>query len=94
MEGSIGFGLGAVMRGQITLAEGGQVEQQNFDNYLPARMSDMPEVEVEILLTDNGPTGEGEPGVPPIGPALANGWRRLTGQVITQLPFSKSVGKA
>ena len=56
------------------------------------RINEMPEVEVAIIQSDNDPTGVGEPGLPPVGPAVANAWRALTGQSITKLPFTKSVG--
>ena len=90
MEGGIGFGLGAILFDEITLAEGGEIEQSNFDTYRSLRISEMPEVEVEIIKSDADPTGVGEPGTPPIGPAVANAWRALTGRNVTQLPFSKA----
>ena len=88
MEGGIGYGLGAAMRNQVTLAEGGLVEQTNFPNYEPLRMSDMPEVEVAIVKSEESPTGVGEPGVPPIAPALANAIYAATGRRVNKLPFS------
>ena len=87
MEGGIGYGLGAVLRNEITLKDG-VVEQVNFPDYEPLRMSDMPEVEVHIVESDAAPTGVGEPGTPPIGPALANAIFALTGERITQLPMN------
>ena len=87
MEGGIGYGLGAVMRNQITF-DGGEVEQVNFPDYEPLRMSDMPEVEVHIVPSDAAPTGVGEPATPPIGPALANAIFALTGERITHLPMT------
>ena len=71
MEGGIGFGLGAILKGAITL-EDGRVEQTNFDAYDVLRIDEMPEVEVHIVPSTERPTGVGEPGVPPIGPAVAN----------------------
>ena len=88
MEGGIGYGLGAAMRNQITLAEGGEVEQANFPDYEPLRMSDMPAVEVAIVKSGESPTGVGEPGTPPIAPALANAIYAATGRRVTKLPFS------
>jgi len=87
MEGGIGFALGAVLRDQITLTDG-HVDQANFDSYLPLRISDMPKVEVHIVPSSAHPSGVGEPGVPPLGPALANAVFALTGQRVTQLPMS------
>jgi len=89
MEGSIGYGLGAVMRNQITLKDG-IVEQGNFPQYEPLRITDMPSVEVHIVATTATPSGVGEPGLPPVGPALANAIYAATGQRITSLPMSAS----
>ena len=86
MEGSIGYGLGAVMRNKITLTEG-EVDQYNFTDYEPTRMSDMPDVEVHIVPSAEAPSGVGEPGVPPIGPAVANALFAATGEAITSLPL-------
>jgi isoquinoline 1-oxidoreductase beta subunit len=88
MEGGIGFGLGATLHGEISL-EDGRVVQSNFDDYRPLRIEEMPAVEVHILPSDLPPTGAGEPGVPPIGPALANAWAKLTGERIRSLPFRR-----
>jgi isoquinoline 1-oxidoreductase beta subunit len=94
MEGGIGFGLGAVLKGAITL-DAGRVEQSNFDGYDVLRFDEMPRVEVHIMPSTERPTGVGEPGVPPIGPAVANAVATLTGQRIHALPFSRHVlGKA
>lgn len=87
MEGGIGFGLGAVLRNAITLTAGA-VDQSNFDSYEPIRMSDMPKVEVHLVASAEVPTGVGEPGVPPIGPAVANAVFKATGKHPRQLPFS------
>ncbi|PTE23119.1 twin-arginine translocation pathway signal protein [Cereibacter changlensis JA139] len=88
MEGGIGYALGTALFNEITLGEGGGVEQHNFDGYRMLRISEMPKVEVAILQSGEDPTGVGEPGVPPLAPALANAWRALTGQTVHQLPFS------
>ncbi len=89
MEGGIGFGLGAVMRNEITLTKGA-VDQANFPDYEPLRITDMPVVEVHIVPSAEPPTGVGEPGVPPVGPALANAIYAATGQRILRLPMTKS----
>jgi len=86
MEGGIGFGLGAVMREKVTLTEG-RVDQRNFFDYFPLRIDDMPAVEVHSVPSTEPPTGVGEPGVPPIGPAVANAIRAATGTDITELPI-------
>ncbi|MEH6720212.1 MAG: xanthine dehydrogenase family protein molybdopterin-binding subunit [Aurantimonas endophytica] len=87
MEGGIGYGLGAVLFDQITLGDGGKIMQSNFHDYRSLRIDEMPEVEVAIIESSEPPTGVGEPGVPPIGPAVANAWRRLTGQPVRRLPI-------
>ena len=88
IEGGLGYGLGAVLRNKITLIDG-EVDEGNFDLYEPIRMSDMPEVEVHIVPSEESPTGIGEPGTPPIGPAVANAVFAATGQRIRDLPFSE-----
>ena len=88
MEGGIGFGLGAVLHGAVTLKDG-RVEQANFNNYRVLRMNEMPKVEVYIVPSTEAPTGVGEPGVAPIGPAVANAVFAATGKRIRLLPFSK-----
>ncbi len=88
MEGAIGYGLGAILRNKVRWDEGGQPLDVNFDTYTPLRISDMPEIAVHIVASDVSPTGVGEPGLPPLGPALANAWFAATGTLITDLPFS------
>jgi isoquinoline 1-oxidoreductase subunit beta len=89
MEGGVGFGLGAVLYGAITLKDG-RVEQDNFNSYRVLRMNEMPKVEVHIVQSTEAPTGVGEPGVAPIGPAVANAIFAATGTRIHVLPFPKS----
>ena len=91
MEGGIGYALSAALHSEITLAEGGEVQQSNFDNYPMLRIHEMPEVEVAIIKSDLDPTGVGEPGVPPLGPAMANAWRALSGQRIYRLPVGGGI---
>ena len=86
MEGGIGFGLGAVLYGAITLKDG-RVEQSNFNSYRVLRMNEMPKVEVFIVPSTAPPTGVGEPGVAPVGPAVANAIFAATGRRIHVLPF-------
>jgi isoquinoline 1-oxidoreductase beta subunit len=88
MEGGIGFALGAVLYGAITLKDG-RVEQDNFNNYRVLRMNEMPKVEVHIVPSTEAPTGVGEPGVAPLGPAVANAVFAATGKRIHLLPFPK-----
>lgn len=87
MEGGIGYGIGAVLYDAITLDNDGKVEQANFDRYRSLRINEMPEVEVAVIPSTEPPTGVGEPGTPPSGPAIANAWRRLTGKSVHRLPL-------
>ena len=88
MQGGIGFGLSSILGEEITLTSG-VVDQGNYDSYTPLRIEQMPTVEVHILPSEAAPTGAGEPGVPPIGPALANAVYQATKKRIRTLPFSK-----
>ncbi len=90
VEGGIGFGLGAILGEEITLTDG-QVDQGNYDLYTPLRIDAMPQVEVHIFASANSPTGIGEPGVPPIGPAVANAAYKALGKRIRVMPFAKSL---
>jgi isoquinoline 1-oxidoreductase beta subunit len=90
MEGGIGYGLSAALREQITL-EKGAVVQSNFTDYLPLRITDMPVVEVHIVPSNEPPSGVGEPGLPPIAPAVANALRAVTGKPIRRLPIGDRV---
>ncbi len=87
VEGSVGFALSAALSGEITL-KGGRVEQGNFDGYPVLRIGDMPRVEVHIVPSALAPTGIGEPGVPPVAPAVANAIAAATGKFLTRLPFN------
>lgn len=89
MEGGAGYGLGAILRNEITFKEG-EVVQSNFPDYAPLRIHEMPEIEVTIIQSAEAPTGVGEPGVPPTGPAVANAIFAVSGQRITDLPLTKS----
>jgi isoquinoline 1-oxidoreductase subunit beta len=89
MEGGIGFGLGAALYGAITLKDG-RIEQGNFNSYRVLRMNEMPKVEVHIVPSALPPTGVGEPGVAPLGPAVANAIFAATGRRMHVLPFPKS----
>ena len=86
MEGGAGYGLGAALRNKITFDKG-EVEQGNFDTYMPLRMSDMPVIEVHIVPSREIPTGVGEPGVPPVAPAVSNAIFAATGKRLRSLPF-------
>jgi isoquinoline 1-oxidoreductase subunit beta len=93
MEGGIGFGLGAALHSAITLKDG-KVEQNNFDAYQVLRMAEMPKVEVHIVQSGEAPTGVGEPGVAPVGPAVANAIFAATGKRVHSLPFPAAAEKS
>jgi isoquinoline 1-oxidoreductase beta subunit len=86
VESGVGYGLGAALRNQITLTDG-LVDQANFDTYEPLRMSDMPKVEVHIVPSSAPPTGIGEPGLPPLAPAVSNAIFAATGKRLNSLPW-------
>lgn len=93
VQGAIVFGLSAALHGAITFKDG-RVEQSNFHDYPVMRMNEMPKVEVHIVPTRERPTGVGEPGTPPIAPALANALFALTGKRIRRLPIAAEDLKA
>ncbi len=86
IEGGVAFGLSAALHGQITL-KGGRVVQSNFHDYEVLRLNEMPEVEVHIQPSGEKPGGVGEPGVPPVAPAVANAIFALTGSRVRRLPI-------
>src|SRR5450759_636769 len=88
IEGGIVYGLSAALHGAITL-ETGRVMQSNFHDYAPLRFSEMPRVEVHIVASGEPPTGIGEPGTPPIAPAVANAVFTLTGKRLRRMPFDQ-----
>jgi isoquinoline 1-oxidoreductase beta subunit len=85
MEGSIVMGLSAALYGEITLKDG-RVQQKNFPDYKLLRMDEMPVVEIEVLSGTGKLGGTGEPGVPPIAPALTNAIFNATGKRVRSLP--------
>ena len=88
MEGGIVFGLSAALKGAITF-EGGRVQQRNFHDYQMVRMNEAPEIEVHIVPSTEPPTGVGEPGVPPVAPAVANAIFAATGKRVRRLPIGR-----
>jgi isoquinoline 1-oxidoreductase beta subunit len=86
MEGAIAFGLGAALFGHIEIDKG-RVVSTNFDRYRVLRHNEMPHVDVHIVPSTEKSTGVGEPGTPPIGPAVANALLALTGTPTRKLPF-------
>jgi isoquinoline 1-oxidoreductase subunit beta len=86
VESAIVFGLSAALHGAITL-KNGRIEQSNFNDYRVLRMNEMPVVEVHIVPSTEAPSGIGEPGTPPIAPAVANAIFAATGKRIRRLPI-------
>src|ERR1700729_3606889 len=86
-EGSIIYALGHVLREKITIRDG-RVQESNYTDYEVARMSDVPNIEVKVVSTDNPPTGAGEDGVPLVASAVGNAIAQLTGVRLRELPFA------
>jgi isoquinoline 1-oxidoreductase beta subunit len=92
IEGAIVYGLSAALYQKITIKDG-KVEQGNFNDYPVLRMHEMPKVEVHIVQSTEKPGGIGEPGTPPIAPAVANAIFAATGKRLRSLPFDTSALK-
>jgi isoquinoline 1-oxidoreductase subunit beta len=93
MQSGIGYGLSAALYGKITLTDG-HVDQTNFHQYQVLRINEMPRaVEVYIVPSMNAPSGVGEPGTPPIAPAVANAVRDATGIRLRTLPFDLAAAR-
>jgi isoquinoline 1-oxidoreductase beta subunit len=86
MEGAIVFGLSAALHGEIRLRDGAVV-QSGFDDYPILRMRDTPDIEVHLVPSRARPGGVGEPGLPPLAPAVANALFAATGKRLRRLPL-------
>ena len=86
VEGSVIDGIGQAMGLAVEIENGG-AKQSNFHDYQLPRMPVTPEIHVEWVMTDNAPTGLGEPALPPVVPALTNALAKLTGKRIRRLPI-------
>ncbi len=86
MESSIAYGLSATLKGKITI-KNGQVVQSNFHDFDVLRIDEMPEVDVHIIKSTEAPGGAGEPGLPPIAPAVTNAVFAATGKRVRKLPI-------
>jgi isoquinoline 1-oxidoreductase subunit beta len=87
-EGSIVYGLGFSLSERVTIKDG-VVQQSNFTDYHVPRMNDMPEIHVELIETDNHPTGAGQMATPLVAPAIANAIAALTGARLRQAPMTR-----
>jgi isoquinoline 1-oxidoreductase beta subunit len=86
MESAIVYGLTAALKSEITMGGGGTVEE-NFHNFELLTMSEMPTIEVHVVPSEDKPGGVGEPGTPPIAPAVANAVFAATGKRVRKLPL-------
>jgi isoquinoline 1-oxidoreductase beta subunit len=86
MEGGIVFGLSSALQNEIKICNG-QVQQKNFIDFPVVRMNECPLIKVDIMPSQLHPQGVGEPGVPPVAPAVANAVFALTGQRLRKLPL-------
>ncbi|CAM2065957.1 Xanthine dehydrogenase family protein molybdopterin-binding subunit [Sulfidibacter corallicola] len=91
LEGSVVYGLSAALFQRITLRNG-TVEQANFDSYPALRFSQTPPIEVHLVPSAEAPGGIGEPGLPPVAPALANAVFAATGHRHRELPIPSTLG--
>ena len=89
VAGGIGFALTNTLKSAITFSNGG-VDQNNFFDYPLLRMHQAPKVEVHFVMTDNNPTGLGEPTLPPVIPALTNAIFAATGKRVRTLPINSA----
>lgn len=92
IEGSVVFGLTSAIYGEITF-ENGRVQQRNFHNYKMVRINEAPPVEVHIIESSDTMGGVGEPGVPPVAPAIANAVFAITKKRLRKMPFPADVRK-
>jgi isoquinoline 1-oxidoreductase beta subunit len=86
-QGAIVMALGTTLPGAAITLKDGKVEQQNFHQYMVARMADAPAIDIHIVPSEDPPTGMGEPGLPPLAPAFANALYKVTGKRLRKLPF-------
>ncbi len=89
MQSAVIYGLTAALFGRITINKG-RVVQTNFTDYPMVRLAQAPHINVEIVKSAIAPTGVGEPGTPPIAPAVANAIFAATGKRIRTLPFVRA----
>ena len=87
LESAIVYALSGALSEELTVKDGA-VQQSNFNDYQVLRMSDVPQIHMKVLVTDNPPTGMGEVGIPCVAPAIGNAVAQLTGKLLRHLPMS------
>jgi isoquinoline 1-oxidoreductase beta subunit len=87
VQGGALMGLSMCLPGAAITLKDGVVQQSNFADYAVPRITDMPQIAVHTVPSDDAPTGMGEPGLPPLAPAFANAIASLTGKPLRELPF-------
>ncbi|MCB1996365.1 MAG: xanthine dehydrogenase family protein molybdopterin-binding subunit, partial [Rhodoferax sp.] len=87
LESAVMFGLAAALHGRIDIVDG-VVRQKNLPDQPLLKLADTPAIETHLVASERPPTGMGEPGLPPVAPALANAWFALTGQRLRRLPLA------
>lgn len=90
VQGAALMGLSMCLPGAAITLKDGQVEQSNFGDYAVPRITAMPKIAVHTVVSDDAPTGMGEPGLPPLAPAFANALARLSGKPVRELPFRQA----
>jgi CO/xanthine dehydrogenase Mo-binding subunit len=90
VESAVVFGLSAALRQEITFANG-RVQQGNFHDFPALRMHEMPKIEVHLVPSDDPPRGVGEPGLPPVAPAVTNAIFAATGKRVRSLPIERAL---
>jgi isoquinoline 1-oxidoreductase beta subunit len=92
VESALVYGISAALYGEVEIKEG-VPQQSNFHDYRVMRLNEMPEVDVAFVKSSDPPTGLGEPGLPPIAPAIANAFYRLSKKRVRRLPMARSLGE-
>ena len=87
LESAVIYALSGALTEELTM-KGGAVQQSNFNDYHVLRMSDVPQIHMKVIVTDNPPTGMGEVGIPTVAPAIGNAVAQLTGKRLRHLPMS------
>jgi isoquinoline 1-oxidoreductase beta subunit len=93
LQSSIVFGVGAVLKHQITM-KNGRVQETNYNSYEPVRMHESPQIDIVLVKSTEKPGGIGEPGTAVAAPAIANAVAALTGKRVRRLPITADALRA